>query len=61
MTFHELLTEYNLSMAELHRRFGIPKRTMENWKAGINTPPDWAMNLLQIAIDSQQSVSNSTK
>lgn len=35
-----------LSRAEMSRRFGIPVRTLENWEAGVNCPPDWAEKLI---------------
>lgn len=51
MTFKELLEAYGLTMAELNRRYDIPRRTMEDWKAGKRNPPDWALTLLKIALD----------
>lgn len=31
------------SMSELMK---IPKRTIENWESGVNTPPAWAERLI---------------
>ena len=46
MTFTDILTTYRLSQAELHRRYNIPLRTMEAWKAGDRAAPDYVLELL---------------
>lgn len=38
------------SRAEFSRRYGIPLRTLENWDAGLNIPPDYVLNLLERAV-----------
>lgn len=35
-----------LSQQKLSDWLGIPKRTIENWDAGISDPPNWAENLI---------------
>lgn len=54
LTFSLLLNLHRVSMAELNRRYRIPKRTMEDWKSGRRTPPEWVLTLLQIAIENQK-------
>lgn len=46
MTITELRTAAGMSRAELSRFTGIPIRTLENWEAGVRTPPAWAVELL---------------
>ena len=46
MTVSEILTKYNLSLAELSRRSEIPLRTLENWKAGTRKAPEYVLKLL---------------
>jgi DNA-binding transcriptional regulator YiaG len=42
----ELRQELGMSRAEMSRQFQIPIRTLENWDAGKNSPPEWAELLL---------------
>lgn len=46
MTINDILTKYGLSMAEINRRYGIPYRTLQNWKEGKREAPDYVLNLL---------------
>lgn len=36
------------SMSDL---LGIPKRTIENWESGVNSPPAWAAELLRFRLE----------
>lgn len=47
MTSKEIRDILGISRAEFSRRYGIPIRTLENWDAGKNTPPEWVANLLE--------------
>ena len=33
------------------KRFRIPIRSVENWKRGVNNPPEYLLLLLQYAVD----------
>lgn len=46
MTIKEARESRGLSRAELSRRLEIPVRTLENWDAGVNSPPAWAEKLI---------------
>lgn len=46
MTIKEARIAAGLSRAEMSRRFEIPVRTLENWEAGVNSPPIWAEKLI---------------
>ena len=35
-----------LTQAAFAARYGIPRRTVENWEAGVNVPPKYVVNLL---------------
>lgn len=43
----------NLSQREFSDKYGIPKRTIENWESGASSPPDYVMNLLEFAIENE--------
>lgn len=38
--------ETGLSQARLSDITGIPKRTIESWESGTNTPPEWNQRLI---------------
>ena len=58
MTIKELCETYGITQIELHRRYGIPYRTVQDWYAGRRTPPDYVVNmlaeLLKVAQDQQK-------
>lgn len=39
-----------LSQARFAERYGIPRRTIENWESGVRTPPPYVINLIEIAV-----------
>lgn len=39
-----------ISRAEFSRRYNIPIRTLEDWDAGKNKPPQYVMDLLERAV-----------
>lgn len=41
MPMREIRAASSLSQAKFAERFCIPRRTVENWDAGVNTPPDY--------------------
>lgn len=47
MTSTEIRDLLGCSRAEFSRRYGIPVRTLENWDAGTNKPPEWLLKLLE--------------
>lgn len=46
MTIKEAREAKGMSRAELSRWLKIPIRTLENWDAGTNEPPEWAKELI---------------
>ena len=39
-----------LSQKAFAARYKIPRRTIENWESGVNTPPAYVINLLEEAV-----------
>lgn len=39
-----------LSQASFARVYEIPKRTIENWEAGVRVPPPYLIRLLELAV-----------
>ena len=56
MTFAEQLKAARLaaglSQAATAEKTGIPKRSIENWEGGKNTPPAWAQRYILAELDS---------
>lgn len=46
MTIKEARLKAGLTQQAMSERFGIPKRTIENWEGGQRKPPEWAERLL---------------
>lgn len=46
----------NIKMA---KKFGIPVRTIENWKSGKSIPVEWTLRLLEYAVDHDLDFSDS--
>lgn len=40
-----------LSQAAFAERYEIPKRTIENWEAGIREPPIYVLKMLEILVE----------
>lgn len=47
MTIKEMREKLGLSQAQFSRRYGIPKRSIENWETGSRTPPEYLWALLE--------------
>ena len=46
MTFEELLHLTGMSQVQFAEYFSIPKRTVQNWKLGMNKCPDYLLDLM---------------
>lgn len=46
MTIKELLDHYKMTTADLSRRFGIPYKTIQNWKLGTRKCPAYVVNMM---------------
>lgn len=49
-TIRELRAETGLSQRAFSCRFGIPRRSVENWESLVTAPPDYLIRLLAYAI-----------
>lgn len=46
MNWKEIKEHYQMTVKNLSKRTGVPKRTLEDWIAGRRTPPDYITKLL---------------
>ena len=50
-TIKTLCEAYGISQTELHRRFDIPLRTVQDWYAGRRKPPAYVVNMLTALLE----------
>lgn len=50
MTITEMRNYIGVSRAEFSRRYRIPLRTLESWEAGVRTPPEYVLDLLEESV-----------
>ena len=49
--FKELRKKTRLTQAAFAERYGIPKRTVENWESGTNRPPGYVLRMLKQIVE----------
>jgi DNA-binding transcriptional regulator YiaG len=47
MEFKELLERSGMSTTDFAKYFGIPRRTVQNWKLGLAKCPEYLLNLIE--------------
>lgn len=50
LTITEMRSYIGVSRAEFSRRYSIPLRTLESWEAGVRTPPEYVLQLLEESV-----------
>lgn len=50
MTITEMRNYIGISRAEFSRCYNIPLRTLESWEAGVRTPPEYVLDLLEESV-----------
>ena len=46
MTIQEFIKSSNMTHKQLSDRFGIPKRTIEDWSRGVRKCPEYVVNMM---------------
>ena len=46
MTIQEFIKNSNMTHKQLSERFGIPKRTIEDWSRGVRKCPEYVVNMI---------------
>ena len=52
-TVRALRQKAGLTQAAFAALYEIPKRTLENWEAGVRTPPPYVVRLLEAAVNAK--------
>lgn len=50
LDFHEIRTLSGLTQQAFSEKYGIPKRSIENWEGGKRNPPEYVISLLERAV-----------
>lgn len=50
MSIQEMRALLCLSQSKFGKKYGIPKRTIENWESGSSKCPDYVLSLLERAV-----------
>lgn len=53
MGINEILERTTWTMRQLSDYFGIPYRTVQNWKAGVNECPDYVIELMVYKLEQE--------
>lgn len=56
LTIKTIADSAGLSMRQLAIRYGLPYRTVQDWAAGLRTPPAWQLPLIAYAVLSDRVV-----
>ena len=51
MTFNELLEQSGMNTTDFAKYFGIPRRTVQNWKLGLSKCPSYVLELIKYRLD----------
>ena len=54
MTFKELRKQSGMTQQQFADYFGIPKRTIENWEAGVNKCPKYLLDLMKYKLEQKK-------
>lgn len=46
MTIQEFIKSSGMTHKQLSERFGIPKRTIEDWSRGVRKCPEYVVNMM---------------
>lgn len=53
MTVKELRKASGMTQQQFGDYFGIPKRTIQNWEAGVNKCPEYLLQLMEFRLDQE--------
>lgn len=53
MTIRDLRKKTGLSQAKFSDKYGIPRRTLEDWETEKRTPPDYVLDMLTFIVASE--------
>lgn len=51
MTIKDIRSKSGLTQKQFAEKYGIPKRTIENWETGVRKCPTYVISMLNILVD----------
>ena len=54
----DVIERSGLPMTEISKQYGIPYRTLQNWKSGVRMPPPYVSTLLKKAMENSNQNSD---
>lgn len=57
MEFKELLEKSKMNLKQFSEYFGIPYRTVQDWKLGARKCPDYLLNLMRYKLENENRIS----
>lgn len=58
LTIRSIADAAGLSLRKLAMTYGLPLRTVQDWAAGVRTPPEWQLPLIAYAVMSDREAQN---
>lgn len=50
-TIKEMRHACGMTQVEFAAALGIPRRSVQNWETGVNTPPEYVVNLIRYRVE----------
>lgn len=50
LTIRSVAAASDISLRQLAMTYGLPYRTVQDWAAGVRTPPEWQLPLIAYAV-----------
>ena len=50
-----LRTRLGLTQRGMEERYGIPYRTIQNWEAGVSSPPPYVLRMLEALVTHEEN------
>lgn len=56
--FKGMTLRHGVKIGDIHRKYGIPHRTLQGWYYGQRKPPQYVLNLLEEALTRDFGLTN---
>lgn len=60
-TIKDMRHALGMTQVEFAAALGIPRRSVQNWETGVNTPPAYVVDLLRFRIEHDPSLREAQK
>lgn len=60
-TIKDMRLSLGMTQAEFAAALGIPRRSVQNWETGVNTPPAYVVDLLRFRVEHDPTLTATEK